>query len=132
MAGRAFPQSHVFRDRVVTAASPTFSMKGNTMKLTVLVGLASMTLSCAAFADGAQLFQEKGCWACHGKDGKTTLLPVYPKIAGQNVQYVERQIHDIKNGVRTTGNSAAMRGALTLVSESEIKDIADFVSKMKP
>jgi len=120
------------RVSVVTTASPTFSTKGNTMKLTVLVALASMTLSGAAFADGAKLFQEKACWACHGKDGKTTLLPVYPKIAGQNVQYVERQILDIKNGVRTTGNSAAMQGALTLVSESEIKDIADFVSKLKP
>jgi len=102
------------------------------MKLTVLMALASMTLSGAAFADGARLFQEKACWACHGKDGKTTLLPIYPKIAGQNVQYVEKQIQDIKSGVRATGNSAAMRGVLPLVSDSEIKEIADFVSKLKP
>src|ERR1035437_9170974 len=102
------------------------------MKFKIIMTLGFAALSGAALANGSQLFQDKACWSCHGRDGKTTLLPVYPKIAGQNVQYVEKQILDIKNGVRTTGNSAAMRGALTLVSESEIKDIADFVSKLKP
>ncbi len=102
------------------------------LTVTVLVALASMTLSSAALADGARLFQEKACWACHGKDGKTPLLPVYPKIAGQNALYVERQIQDIKKGVRTNGNSAAMQGVLPMVNDAEIKEIADFVSKLKP
>ena len=83
-------------------------------------------------ADGASLYQEKTCWSCHGKDGKKTILPDYPRIAGQNVKYIERQMLDIKNGVRTNGNSAAMKGVMELVSEADIKVIADYVSKMKP
>ena len=83
-------------------------------------------------ADGATLYQTKTCWSCHGKDGKTPILPVYPKIAGQNVQYIEQQMHDIKNGVRANGNTAAMKGIMVLVSEEEIKPLADYVSKMKP
>lgn len=99
----------------------------------VAVTLTSVLFCNMAFAgDGAKLFVEKTCTACHGKDGKKTLMPDYPKIAGQNVKYIEKQMLDIKNGVRTNGNSAAMKGVMVIVSEDEIKDLALFVSKMKP
>ncbi len=103
------------------------------MKFPILMlAAAGLLASGAAMADGAKLFQEKTCWSCHGKDGKKTILPDYPKIAGQNVKYVERQMLDIKSGVRANGNSAAMKGVMELVSEEEIKALADYVSKMKP
>jgi len=82
-------------------------------------------------ADGAKLFQEKTCWSCHGKDGKKTILPEYPKIAGQNAPYLERQMLDIKSGARANGNSAAMKAVMELVSEAEIKELAEYVSSMK-
>ncbi len=75
---------------------------------------------------------EKTCSACHGKDGKKTLMPDYPKIAGQNVKYVEKQMADIKSGARANGNSAAMKGVMVIVSDEELKAIAEYVSKMKP
>ena len=102
------------------------------MKFIISMTVALSTISGAAFANGAQLFKERACWACHGKDGKTTLLPNYPKIAGQNAQYVERQIQDIKSGARSNANSEAMRGILPRVSDAEIKELAEFVSKLKP
>jgi cytochrome c len=83
-------------------------------------------------ADGKALYVEKTCTACHGKDGKTPLMPDYPKIAGQNVKYIEKQMLDIKNGTRANGNSAAMKGVMVIVSDEEIKEIAAFVAKMKP
>jgi cytochrome c len=93
-----------------------------------VIGISSTALA----ADGAKLFQEKTCWSCHGKDGKKTILPDYPRIAGQNVKYIERQMLDIKSGARANGNSAAMKGVMELVSEAEIKDLAAYVSKLKP
>ena len=96
------------------------------LSLTVVVKPAS-----AAAADGAKLFQDKTCWSCHGKDGKTTILPEYPKIAGQNVKYIERQMLDIKSGARTNGNSSAMKGVMDLVNEAEIKELAEYVSSLK-
>jgi len=105
------------------------------MKLPLLLtGLAVMAAAGPALAaeDGAALYQSKTCWSCHGKDGKTPLLPNYPKIAGQNVQYIEEQMHDIKNNVRTNRSAAAMAGIMVIVSEDEIKLLADYVSKMKP
>lgn len=105
------------------------------MKLLPVVAITlSTALICgSAFAgDGAKLYMEKTCSACHGKDGKKTLMPDYPKIAGQNVKYIEKQMADIKSGARANGNSAAMKGVMVIVSDAEIKDLAEFVSKMKP
>ena len=98
----------------------------------ILTAALATAFSGAVLADGAKLFQEKTCIACHGKDGKKPLMPEYPKIAGQNVKYIERQMLDIKNGVRANGNSAAMKGVMVIVSEAEIKELADYVSKLKP
>ena len=105
------------------------------MKTSIILSgmLAAMCLSTAAIAaDGAKLYEEKTCTACHGKDAKKPLMPDYPKIAGQNVKYIEKQMMDIKSGARANGNSAAMKGVMHLVSDAEIKAIAEYVSKLKP
>lgn len=81
--------------------------------------------------DGARLFQEKTCIACHGKDAKTPILPEYPKLAGQNPVYAERQMKDIKAGVRNNGNTAAMKGIMVLVNDDEIHALAQYVSTLK-
>lgn len=97
----------------------------------IFAALAAATLTTPALAaDGAKLYQEKTCWSCHGKDGKKTLMPDYPKIAGQNQAYIEKQMLDIKSGARANGNSAAMKGIMVIVSDAEIKDLAAYVSKM--
>ena len=99
----------------------------------LLAGLAAATLAAPALAgDGAKLFQEKTCWSCHGKDGKKTILPDYPRIAGQNKAYIEKQMMDIKSGARANGNSAAMKGVMEMVSEADVKDLAAYVSKLAP
>lgn len=98
-----------------------------------------MTLLAAAFVaapaiaapDGAALYQEKTCWSCHGKDGKKTLTPAFPKVAGQNAAYAEQQMKDIKSGARANGQSAAMKGVMELVNDAEIKALADYLSKLK-
>lgn len=106
--------------------------KAKTMKTKLLITSALCLFTAgAAMADGAALYAEKTCLACHGKDGKKTLTPAYPKVAGQNAAYIEAQMLDIKNGVRTNGSSAAMKGIMHLVSEAEIKELAQYLSKLK-
>ncbi|MCL2830758.1 MAG: cytochrome c [Betaproteobacteria bacterium] len=82
--------------------------------------------------DGAKLFKEKTCIACHGADAKKPLLPIYPRLAGQNAAYVEQQMKDIKSGARANGQSAAMKGVMHLVSDAEIKAIATWISTLTP
>jgi cytochrome c len=81
---------------------------------------------------GAELFKSKTCFTCHGADGKTPILPVYPKIAGQSVEYATQQMKDIKSGARSNGQSAAMKGIMHLVSDDELASLAEFISKLVP
>lgn len=89
-----------------------------------------VAVSAHAAPDGAALYAEKTCVACHGKDGKKPLTKNYPKIAGQNAAYLEQQMLDIKSGARANGQSAAMKGVMHLVSDAEIKALADYISKL--
>jgi cytochrome c len=103
------------------------------MKLKVsLLGLsllASTGLSVNAIAaDGAELFKTKTCWSCHGKDANTPIMPMYPKLAGQNADYAFNQMKDIKSGARNNGQTAAMKGVMGLVSEEEMRAIADWLA----
>ena len=96
-----------------------------------LTGIAAATVTVPAFADGAALYRDKMCLTCHGKDAKTPVSPDFPKLAGQNAKYSEQQMLDIKKGTRANGGSAAMKGAMDLVSEAEIKQLADYLAKLK-
>ena len=103
------------------------------MKLLSILAVTAVAFSSSAFAapDGAKLFQEKTCTACHGKDAKKPLQPNYPKLAGQNAAYAEQQMKDIKSGARSNGQTAAMKGVMHLVNDEEIKALADYLSKLK-
>jgi cytochrome c len=98
----------------------------------LFLAAACAALACGpALADGAKLYAEKTCLTCHGKDGKKTISADYPKLAGQNAKYTERQMLDIKSGARANGNSAAMKGIMHLVSDAEIKELAAYIATMK-
>lgn len=83
-------------------------------------------------ADGEKLYQTKTCSTCHGKDGKTPIMPMYPKIAGQNQEYTLQQMVDIKSGARSNGQSAAMKGVMHLVTEEEMQALSEYIATMAP
>jgi cytochrome c len=96
-----------------------------------LIAAAIVASPAIAAPDGAKLYAEKTCNACHGPKGDKPLMPDYPKIAGQNAKYVEQQMKDIKSGARNNGQTAAMKGVMHLVNDEEIKAISEYVSKLK-
>jgi len=79
---------------------------------------------------GADLYAQRTCVACHGKDARTPLLPEYPKLAGQNAPYLLQQMRDIKSGARANGNTPAMRGVMHLVSDEELVVLADWLAAL--
>ncbi|MCB1786166.1 MAG: c-type cytochrome [Chromatiaceae bacterium] len=100
-----------------------------------LVGIALtsalvLAAGSAVALDGAELYQKKTCFSCHGKDAKTPILPMYPKLAGQNAAYAAQQMKDIKSGARANGQAAAMKGVMHLVSDEEIDAIAQWLSTL--
>lgn len=82
----------------------------------------------ASTTDGASLYSEKGCAACHGATGREPVVPNYPKLAGQSSTYLAQQIRDIKSGARDSGQAAIMRGAVLNVSDDEIDAISEFLA----
>jgi cytochrome c len=100
------------------------------MSVVLAAGFYTGLVEHVAAEDGATLYKIKTCWACHGKDAKTPIMPVYPKIAGQNADYAYNQMVDIKSGARSNGQSAAMKGVMHLVSDEEMRIIADWLSTL--
>lgn len=106
--------------------------KLKTLTLAALGGMLTLGLAGGTLAaDGAKLYETKTCWSCHGKDANTPILPAYPKLAGQNSAYALQQMKDIKSGARANGMTAAMKGVMHLVTEEEMKAIADWLATLK-
>ena len=100
-----------------------------TISLSATVAICSLGLSgTAVAADGAELFKSKTCWSCHGKDANTPIMPMYPRLAGQSAEYAYNQMKDIKSGTRNNGQTAAMKGVMGLVSDDEMKAIAEWLA----
>lgn len=98
------------------------------------IGLSGFTLLLAVSAnvaaqDGQQLYQAKGCAACHGPTGNEPIAPNYPRIAGQNPQYAVNQMQLIKSGERSGGQTAVMRPIIAGVTDVEMAAIAEWLSK---
>ncbi len=70
------------------------------------------------------------CAACHGADGNAG-SPAYPKLAQQHPEYLVKQLHEFKTGVR---KNAIMQGFASQLSDDDMKNIAFWVAskKVKP
>ncbi|MEN8217267.1 MAG: c-type cytochrome [Pseudomonadota bacterium] len=80
--------------------------------------------------DGAELYESKTCFRCHGMNAKIPVEPNYPKLAGQIQPYLLQQMKDIKSGARANGETGAMKPTISTVNEEEMKAIADWLSSL--
>ncbi len=105
-------------------------MKTKAFALLAGTALISLGLSATASAggDGAALYKAKACFSCHGADANTPIMPMYPKLGGQNAVYALNQMKDIKSGKRNNGQTAAMKGIIAGVSDDEMKAIAEWMA----
>jgi cytochrome c len=85
----------------------------------------------AAAQNGQALYTSKGCPACHGADGKKTLVPTYPTLAGQNDQYLVLQLKAFKTQERKGGQAALMVGMAAQLSDEEMQKISEYLAKLK-
>ena len=100
--------------------------------LTVLGALLLSVASTSAQAmEGAGLYVERTCIACHGADGRVPVMSEYPKIAGQDETYLLTQMKDIKSGARANANSVAMKNVMHLISDEEMAVVAKWLAGLK-
>ncbi len=102
-----------------------------------LAGLLAMTFFILYPGDeakaqaGKNVYNAKGCVACHGPDGKAPIMPIYPKLAGQNSAYTVAQLQGFKTQQRKSGQSALMWGMAAQLSDAEMKQVADYLASVK-
>ncbi|GAB6043164.1 hypothetical protein JCM17961_38420 [Endothiovibrio diazotrophicus] len=98
------------------------------------LGMALAAATRAAELDGEAIFKNPakgGCTACHGKDAATPILPIYPRLAGQNEGYLLQQMKDIKSGARNNGMTAAMKGIMHMVNDEEMAAVAKWLAGLR-
>ncbi|MEZ5523707.1 MAG: c-type cytochrome [Pseudomonadales bacterium] len=101
-------------------------MKKLFIGLLVLMGVSGF----ANAAGDAEAGKSKAamCAGCHGADGNSAVA-AFPKLAGQNVKYLVKQMNDIKSGDRVV---LEMTGLLNGSSEQDMEDIAAYFSSQFP
>jgi cytochrome c553 len=97
------------------------------MKKLLMVALATfaVTSSVSVLAEGdAAAGKQKAapCAACHGADGNSAVA-TYPKIAGQQAEYIAKQLHNFKNDVRV---DAIMGPQAKPLSDQDIADLSAY------
>lgn len=102
-----------------------------TFRRAILLSLLLPLGSVAGPLDGAAIYTGKTCATCHGVDGNTPTVAGYPRLAGQSADYAYAQMIDIKSGVRNNRLSEAMRPVMNVVSEAEMRAIADWLATLK-
>ena len=85
--------------------------------------LVSLPVHAIGDADAGQT-KAAVCAACHGVDGNS-IVPNWPKIAGQHASYLERQLALIKGGDRSVPE---MSGIVISLSDQDMADIAAYYS----
>ncbi len=91
----------------------------------ILLAAACTVFSSDLIAQDAPA-KEAGCRACHGKDGAAPILPQYPKLNGQNKEYLISALKAYKADQRKGGLAAVMSGQAKLLSDKDMEEIAAF------
>ncbi|HKS15404.1 MAG TPA: c-type cytochrome [Pseudomonas sp.] len=104
-------------------------MNKTIVSLLLTLGVAGAANAASVIQGDAAAGQAKTavCGACHNPDGNS-LVPNFPKLAGQGQRYLEKQLHDIKSGKRVV---LEMTGMLAPFTEQDLADIAAYYAAQK-
>jgi cytochrome c553 len=72
------------------------------------------------------------CAGCHGADGNS-VIPMYPKLAGQGAGYLAKQLANFKAGASSESGrvNALMNGMSAGLSEKDMADLGAFYTSQK-
>lgn len=93
-----------------------------------LVALALLGLAGAGTAQGsddearAKKIIGGSCFLCHGAEGESASA-IYPRLAGQNAEYIAKQLENFKNGQR---KSTAMAPMVANLSPEDMAALGKF------
>jgi cytochrome c553 len=96
-------------------------------KLLWIAGCAALIASGPVLAANPAAGKEKSkvCAACHGPDGNSA-APDFPRLAGQNYDYLVKALAEYKTGDR---KNAIMAPTAAPLSQRDIEDLASYFSR---
>ena len=71
------------------------------------------------------------CATCHGRTGEST-SPMFPKLAGQQKDYLIAQLTDFKGHDRTDSRGAAYMWGFTHLTTKQVNELADYFAEQVP
>ena len=71
------------------------------------------------------------CAACHGSDGRSTVIPQYPKIGGQSGPYLVNALKAYREGRRQGTFAAMMTEVAKPLSDADIENLAAYVESLE-
>lgn len=101
---------------------------GVTMILVALAGVARAADPADPVAAGREKFVQ--CASCHGADGRSTVMPQYPKIGGQSGPYVVSALKAYRDGRRQGTFAAIMAEVAKPLSDTDIANLAAYVETL--
>lgn len=69
------------------------------------------------------------CAGCHGADGNGGADPTWPRLAGQDPDYIAKQLADFKSGAR---KDPVMSGMAAPLSPADMKNLGAYYASLKP
>lgn len=68
------------------------------------------------------------CSACHSPTGSGNSLAMFPRLGGQNSEYIIAQMNKFKNNTRSNDPNNIMRDIAAAMTEEEIQAVASYVA----
>jgi cytochrome c553 len=90
--------------------------------------LAAAQAAPDALAAGREKYVQ--CASCHGADGRSTVVPQYPKIGGQTAEYVVNALKAYRDGRRLGTYAAMMAAVAKQLSDADIANLAVYVESL--
>ncbi len=95
---------------------------------------ASREVADAALAEAGRTIFERGkpdagvpaCGACHMPTGEG--FTRFPRLAGQDQEYIKKQIADFRSGTRNNDRGRVMRAIAERMSDQDTEAVATFIS----
>jgi cytochrome c553 len=101
-----------------------------TMVLALLADAGAAAGTMALRAPGREKFVQ--CASCHGADGRSTVIGKYPKIGGQNREYLVGALKAYKEGRRQGSYAAVMAEVARQLSDEDIAALAAYIETLAP
>jgi cytochrome c553 len=70
------------------------------------------------------------CASCHGSDGRSTVVPQYPKIGGQSGPYIVNALKAYRDGRRLGTFAAMMTEVAKPLTDTDIENLAAYIEAL--